>query len=151
MESLANILGTHRFFAGLDKKHIQTLAGCAANVRFKPGEYVFHQGEPASFFYLIRHGKIAMETYAPDRGRIVVQTHDEGQAVGWSWLVPPYRWQFDARAVEMTRAIALNGECLRGKFDLDHDLGYEILKKLVAVLADRLDGARLQVVGIHGV
>jgi CRP/FNR family cyclic AMP-dependent transcriptional regulator len=64
--------------------------------------------------------------------------------------VPPYRWHFDARAVELTRAIALDGECLRGKCEEDHDLGYEIMKRFALVIAERLEATRLQLLDVYG-
>ena len=70
-----------------------------AIVRFNAGQYLFHEGEPATEFFLIRHGKVALEIAAPGQRRHrLSQTVGEGDIVGLSWLVPPYRWQFDARA-----------------------------------------------------
>ena len=108
-ESLERILAEHPFFKGLAEPYLQLLVGCASNVRFNAGELIFREGEEANQFYLIRHGKVALETSAPQRGPIIIQTLGEGEVLGWSWLVAPYRWRFDARAVELTRAIALDG------------------------------------------
>jgi CRP-like cAMP-binding protein len=65
-------------------------------------------------------------------------------------MVPPYRWHFDARAVEVTRAIALDGKCLREKCQEDHDLGYEIMKRFALIIAERLEATRLQLMDIYG-
>jgi hypothetical protein len=55
----------------------------------------------------------------PNGGAMTVLTVGAGEVLGWSWLVPPYRWNFDARALEPTRAIALDGKCLRTKAEQD--------------------------------
>lgn len=150
METLEQLLAEHSFFHGMEKRHLQLLAGCASNARFDEGEYLFRQGESANGLYLIRQGKVAIEIHAQERGAIILQTVGEGDAVGWSWLVPPHRWMFDARAVEPTRAIALDAACLRQKSEDDHELGYMLLKRFTQVITKRLEAARLQLINIHG-
>ena len=80
---------------------------------------------PADEFYLIRHGRVALEMTAPGRAAVTFQTVPEGDMVGVSWLIPPYRWAYDARAVDLVRAIGIDAKCLRQKCESDHDLGYD--------------------------
>ena len=94
---------------------------------------------------------MTLEIYAPPRGSIIIQTLDEGDVLGWSWLFPPYRWKFSAKAFESTRAIALDGKCLRGKSEEDHDLGYELLERFARVIQERLDATRLQLINVYEV
>ena len=150
MESLEPILASHPFLKGLDSKHLKTLVGCASNVVFQPGEFVFQEGGDADKFYFVRQGKIVIETNSPVKGPIVIHTRQKDEVLGWSWLVPPYKWHFDARALELTRAIALDGKCLRGKCDEDHDLGYELMKRFTIVIAERLEATRLQLLDVYG-
>jgi CRP-like cAMP-binding protein len=150
METLERILSEHPFFKGLEEPYLQLLVGCASNVRFNAGEVVFREGEQANQFYLIRQGKVAVEMFAPSRGSIILQTLGEGEVLGWSWLVAPYRWRFDGRAVELTRAIALDGECLRGKCEEDHDLGYELMKRVSLVMEKLVQATRMQLADVYG-
>lgn len=151
METLERILAEQPFLQGLDQRHVQTLVGCAANVQFAAGQVIFRQGEEANRFFLLRQGKVAIETPGAERGATTIQTVGEGEVLGWSWLTPPYRWRFDARAVEPTRALALDGKCLRGKCEEDRDLGYELLKRISQVIARRLEATRLQLLDIYAV
>ena len=119
--TLKHILREHPFFAGAPAGH------SPACRRLRPQPYAsmpasicFARAEPANEFFLIRHGKVALEIVAPGRAPIVFATLGEGEIVGASWLVPPYRWMFDARAVELTRAIGIDAACLRGKCEADH-------------------------------
>ena len=114
-ETIEELLGSHPFFAGLSTDAIRLVAGCASNVHFAQGEYIFSQGEAASRFYVLRHGRVAMEIHSPERGPLVIETMDEGEVLGWSWLIPPYQYFGDARAVTPVSATALDGACLRGK------------------------------------
>jgi CRP/FNR family transcriptional regulator, cyclic AMP receptor protein len=119
-------------------------------VRFEAGQYIFHEGQPADQFYLLRSGRVALQISAPER-TFTVQTVGEDEIVGASWLVPPYRWGFDAKALELTRAIAMDAACLRGKCEGDHDLGYEMMKRFMPVLIQRLHATRLQILDVYGV
>ena len=93
---------------------------------------------------------MAVEIFGAQKGPITVQTIDDGEVLGWLWLIPPYNWHFDARAVELTRAIALDGKCLRTKCENDHDLGYELLKRFTSIMEQRLEATRLQLLDIYG-
>lgn len=144
METLRGILVGHPFLSGLEDRHLDLLVGCASNVRFDAGQFILREGEEANQFYLIRHGKVALEVSAPGHGPIIILTLGESEVLGWSWLVPPYRWKFDARAVELTRAIVLDGKCLRTKSEQDHDLGYELLKRFAHIIEKRLAATIMQ-------
>jgi len=150
MEDIEHILARHAFFAGFAAEHSQIVAGCARNHRYDAGEYLFREGGSATEFFLIRHGQVALEISAPGQTPIVFATLGEGEIVGASWLVPPYRWMFDARAVVLTRAIGIDAACLRGKCEADHDLGYEMMKRFLPILVQRLHATRLQILDVYG-
>jgi len=150
MRTLEGVLAKHPFFAGLDPRYLALAVGCASNLRFNAGELIFREGEEANHFYLIREGKVSLEVSAPGRGSLTIQTLRGGDILGWSWLIPPYNWRFDARAAETTRAVVLDGKCLRGKCEGDHELGYELLKRVTSVLGQRLDATRFQLLDIYG-
>ncbi len=150
MRTLEPYLAEHPFLKGLDHRFLEILVGCASNVRFDAGQFVFREGSEANNFYIIRHGKVSVEVFAAGRGSITIQTIGEGDILGWSWLIPPYNWRFDAKAIELTRAIALDGKCLREKCERDHDLGYELLKRFSHIIAQRLEATRLQLLDIYG-
>jgi CRP-like cAMP-binding protein len=150
MEGLERIVREHPFFAGLSTEFSDLVCGCARNVRFDAGKYLFHEGDPASEMYLIRHGRVALQVAVPGRAPVTFQTLGEGELVGVSWLVPPYRWTYDARAIELVRAIGIDATCLRRKCEADHHLGYELMKRFVPVIVDRLQATRLQILDVYG-
>ncbi len=149
METLQRYLAEHPFLKDLSAEQITLLAGCASNVRFDTNEFIFREGQEADKFYIIRHGKILLEVFRPNQGALAIQTIDEGEILGWSWLVPPYHWHFDARALGLTRAIVLDGKCLRSKCEEDHDLGYELLKRFSSIIMERLQATRIQLLDIY--
>ncbi|MCX6543034.1 MAG: cyclic nucleotide-binding domain-containing protein [Acidobacteria bacterium] len=151
MHTLEPILAEHPFLKGLRQEHLALLVGCASNVRFEAGAFVFRQGQEANHFFILRDGKVAVEAFAPQKGAVAIDTYGEGDVLGWSWLLPPYRWRFDARAVEPTRMISLDARCMRTKCENDHDLGYELMKRFAGIIEQRLDATRWQLLDLYGV
>jgi CRP-like cAMP-binding protein len=149
MRTLEPILAEHPFFHDLEPQYLQLVLGCAGNVRFKAGDFLFREGQEANHFYLLRHGRVALQVYVPQRGPITVETIDAGEVLGWSWLFPPYRWQFDAQALELVRAVAFDGRCLRDKCAEDHDLGYSLMQRFAQVMSQRLQATRLQLLDLY--
>ena len=127
-----------------------TVAGCARNVVFQAGQLLLTEGEEASTLYLLRRGQVAIEIHDPSRGSLVVQTVGPGHVVGWSWLVPPYRWSFDARAVTDVGAVAIDGACLRSKAESKPTFGYALLTWVSAMLLERLQSTRTRLLDIYG-
>ena len=149
IEPLHTLLREHPFFSGLEEPDIEFIAGCGRNVVFEPGEYLFHQGEDADKMFIVRHGRVALEIVAPGREPVVLDSPEAGDVIGFSWLFPPYRWQFDGRALEPVRAVALDGVCLRGKCEEDKRLGYELMKRVASIVLRRLQSARLRLVDMY--
>ncbi|MFN3231345.1 MAG: Crp/Fnr family transcriptional regulator [Alphaproteobacteria bacterium] len=149
-DGLKRIVREHPFFADLDKGFCDLVCGCAKNVRFDAGQFLLREGETAEDIYMLRAGKVALEIHAPGGPEITFLTLGPGEIVGVSWLVPPYRWTHDARAIEPVRAIALDAACLRGKCDEDHDLGYEMMMRFMPVVVERLQATRLQLLDVYG-
>jgi CRP-like cAMP-binding protein len=147
---IAELLAESSVLGGMRPDHIELIAGCGRITAFDAGERLFREGEPAEDFYLLRHGRIALELYMPGRGELTVSTHGPGEIVGWSWLFSPYRWHLDGRAVEPGSAVTFDGACLRGKADAEHDLGYELMKRFAAQMVERLQATRVQLLDVYG-
>lgn len=150
MDTIAVLLQSHPVMQGLDDSQLDLIAGCAHNVVFEADKKIFSHGESASEFYLLRHGSVALEMSVPGRGLLTFLTLAQGEMLGASWLVPPYRWSYDARAITQTRAIAFDAQCLRDKSEADSDLGYALMKRFIPILLERLQAARLQSVDAFG-
>jgi CRP/FNR family transcriptional regulator, cyclic AMP receptor protein len=149
MPTIEELLGQAPALEALAVEHRDALAGCARNQIFEPDERIMREGDPADAFYVIREGRVALETVVPGRGAVILQTLEDGDLLGWSWLVPPYRTAFDARAMATTHAIAFDGACLRGKCEADPALGYDLLKLLSGVFVARLQDTRLRLLDLY--
>lgn len=123
-------------------EQIATLADYAMETSFLPGELIFREGDTANRFYLIVEGRVALEGKGADGKTILVEDVGPGQALGWSWLFPPYSWHFTAHALEPTHGIFLYGTWLREQCDRDPVLGYDLMKRVAAVCIQRMQAAR---------
>jgi CRP/FNR family cyclic AMP-dependent transcriptional regulator len=150
IEGLERILSEHPFFHDMSAHARGLIAGCAANRVFHDGDRIQHEGHSADTFFLIRRGTVALEIHVPGRTPLVIETLGDGDVLGWSWLVPPFRIRFDSRAVGLVRALSIDGKCLRAKCDQDCALGYEFYKHFLPVVASRLTAARLQLLDMYG-
>ena len=150
MRSIEELLGDVPALEALEPEHRALIAGCAQNRVFEPGAYLMGEGEPADTFYVIREGDVALEIYVPQRGAVTVQSLHDGDLLGWSWLVPPYRVAFDARAVTETHTIEFDAACLRGKSEADPALGYDLLRLFAGVVVQRLQNTRVQLLDLYG-
>jgi len=151
MQNLTRIITEHPFFRGLDQEFCDLVSGCARNVRFEDGAYLFRKGETADEFYLIREGRVGLQIATAAGKPLTFLTVGDNEVVGLSWLIPPYRWSIDARAIGRVRAIGFDARCLRGKCDADHRLGYDLMMRFMPVLIERLNAARLQALDVYGV
>jgi CRP-like cAMP-binding protein len=136
--------------AGMHPKDLELISGCGSNVHFAEGDVLFRSGDPANAFYAIRDGAVAIELHVPQRGGVTIETVEAGEVIGWSWIFPPYRWQFDARALSPVRATSFDGACLRSKCEQDPELGYELMKRFARVFAERLRWTRLRLLDVYG-
>jgi CRP/FNR family cyclic AMP-dependent transcriptional regulator len=142
-------LGNHPFLQGFGEQHRIRLASGVRSLSAAPGEYLAREGESAQAFYLIQSGRVAIGTHLAERGAVPIQTVGPGEVVGWSWLLPPYRWQFDARAIDAVQGLVFNADGLRQQCEQDHELGFHLLRQLVAVIASRLAASRVQRLDIY--
>jgi CRP/FNR family transcriptional regulator, cyclic AMP receptor protein len=134
-------VAAHPFFIGMSEHHIRLLADCAMELHFDVGHVIFREGESANRFYLIEHGKVALESSTLG-DPIKIEEIGDGDLLGWSWLFPPYAWHFTARALQDTTAIFFYGTVLREYSEKDHSLGFELFKRMSVVMLRRLQAAR---------
>jgi len=145
---IAQALAAHPFVEGLPQPFLDKLAAQACEARFQAGQLVFREGDASSFFYLIVEGEVALEVQAP--GRVIrIQTVGAGEELGWSSLLASVDKHFQARTLAPVRAIAFDGTRLSAACDEDCRFGLAILRRILAVVAERLRNTRLQVLDVY--
>ena len=145
---IETLIKAHPFLEGLSPHQYRILGDCAMQAHFDAGEVIFSEGDPANRFYLIQEGKVVLESPAANRSVVSFQLLGRGDALGWSWLFPPYFWHFGAQTVKRTDTIFIYATPLRNECESDHELGYELMKRMAAVMLTRLQAARRQWLGL---
>ena len=136
--------------SGMSPEHLAMVEAAAKEVSFVAGERVFAEGQPANGCWLVLRGCVALDATIPGRGQVVVQTLGAGEVLGWSWLIPPYRWHFGARAIEATSAILLDTGQLRTLAEQDPSFGYALAVRLLVMVLDRLQATRARLLDLYG-
>ena len=149
-KTLDQVLGAQAFFAGLSDAHLEALASVAEPVEVATGRTLFHEGDVADACFLILEGDIALEMVVSGRGPHVLQTLHAGDMLGWSWLVPPYRYAYDAQALTEVKAVRFDAVALRSKKAADATFGLELMNRFAEVLVRRMQAARLQLLDVYG-
>jgi CRP/FNR family transcriptional regulator, cyclic AMP receptor protein len=136
------------FFKGLSTQHLETLVKNAMCAEFSPDEIIFREGESANRFYIILEGQVALESTTlkrdDEREPELIQTLGPDDLLGWSWMFPPYCWHFNARAITAGKVIFFYGTRLHEECENNHDLGYELMKRVAETVVHRLQATRLR-------
>jgi CRP-like cAMP-binding protein len=137
-------LAAHGFLRGIPRELLAELAPAASLVQIPARCRLFEDGGRAANFWLIRSGSVAVDLHVPGKGWAVIETLGLGRVVGWSWLFPPYIWAFGAVTRQPTEAFQFDGPAVLGLCDADPALGYQLTHRFLAVLAHRLQAARMR-------
>ena len=143
------MLSQHPFFKGLASEVIDLVAGCARDIEFRRGQYICHEDDRADHFYILSHGHVALQISSPGRGARTFLTVGAGEVFGVNWLVAPYRWTYDAKALDDIKAVVLDATCLRRKCEADHELGYQLMSRVMPILIERLHVCRMQLLDLY--
>lgn len=149
IKALERVIAGHPFLQGLKPEHLRLLATSAMRTHYAAGTLIFHEGSPANRLHLIERGRVSLESHPKDEAPATVQVLGAGDVLGWSWLFPPCYWHFDGRALEPTTVILFHGTRLRERCDQEHDLGYEMMKRMTQLAMQRLQAARRKLLGVR--
>ena len=141
-QPIEDYLSSHAFFHELDDRFLKILSNSSAVLEIKKGDILFHQGECADKFYLLRNGQVSVQVPALVGPTLEIQALSKDEILGWSWLIPPYRWHFQARAVEDSELLEFDGSAILVHCEEDPKFGYELLKRFAELMSERLDAAR---------
>jgi CRP-like cAMP-binding protein len=144
--ALETAMAGHPFLKDLPPQVFKKLADSGMLIRFSPGQQIFVEGDPANRFYLIVSGTVVLSAPGANKSNVTLQKIGPGEVLGWSWLFPPFSWHFDAAAETDVDAIFFYGTRLREECETDHDLGYELLKRMSSIVVHRLQVARRKLV-----
>lgn len=144
MESgkIVEIIEKSAFFEAFKPDHLSWLADQAVESSFDDGDLVARQGDSADRFLLILEGELVVEVPALTGPSLEITRLGQGQIFGWSWLIEPYRWHFNARAAGATRVLDFDGKAILTRAEEEPVFGYALLKRFSALMGTRLEAAQ---------
>lgn len=139
--SIQQVLSDAPVFSGLSDDFIARLAAHASERKVQSGEVLFRSGEQARHFFMLIDGEVSIEIPAVTGPTLQVQRLRPIRVLGWSWLLPPFKWSFNARAETDSTVLEFDGEAVLKDCEADPAFGYEVIKRFSALMAERLDAA----------
>jgi len=134
----------HPFLNEMSKDISDYLEQHSEQIKFKKGESIFSAWQKANDFYLIAHGAVALSECEPGEKELIVRIVGQGDILGWSWLYAPYRYRFNARSLETTYALKINGGIVRTKCKEDNAFGYKLLKSFTGLIIEQLHASKTE-------
>ncbi len=138
----------HPLFDSLPTETQQSLQEHVHPMQLQPGELLFAANTPATLFAIIHTGHVRIELPYQDQ-KVVIQTIGPGEAIGWSWMEPPYQWQFSAQAVDAVSGIWFDADWLRRQCEKDRILHMAVLHLLLQTVSERLTATRLRLLDCY--
>lgn len=133
------------WFTELRPQHVRRIASMTTLRTLQAGQVVFREGDKEDFYYIVIRGRVALDMFVPLRGKVRFYTAEPSETFGWSSVTPTVRQRTaGATAVIDSLVACINAEELRHACDDDHDLGYQVMRRLANVVAGRLLVTRLQ-------
>lgn len=146
---IRDLVAGHPFTSGLSPAEVDTIAAHAHVVDLAAGQHLFREGRAADHAFLVTHGHIGIELHLLGRGAVAVSTVGPGELLGWSWLVAPHAWRFDAVARSAARVVALDARTVRAACDHDPVLDRRITHQVIRTMTARLEAARHQMLDVY--
>ncbi len=147
-DSILDAVQHHPFSQGLTPEHCATLASLGSQVNYARDEIIFAEGDQRHEFFLLLKGRVALEMIAQGKP-LRVHTLEAGDELGWSSVLSGRGKFYQARALEPVETIRFDGYVLLEKCRSDNGFGYKIMHRLVGVVSERLQAARMQVLDMY--
>ncbi|MGD8340018.1 MAG: cyclic nucleotide-binding domain-containing protein [Gammaproteobacteria bacterium] len=141
-QNIRQKIADSKLFSGLSAEALDFLAEHAEHRHLGEGKVLFHQGDRATQFFLMLDGHLSLEIPAIEGPVLELQDIGPGRVAGWSWLIPPNRWHFQARARTEIDYLEFDGEAILAHCEAEPKFGYELVRRFSALMSERLDFAR---------
>ncbi len=132
----------HKLFSGQDDYMLKELAMLTEVQVLNPGSWLFRQGEPAQFLYVIEDGalNLALVLHRNGDGEHVEKMGSlkRGEVLGWSALIKPHVYTLDAQATQKSRLLQIQALPLRDLLEDNPQFGYFLIKNIAEVISERL-------------
>lgn len=131
-----------KLLTALPQAQRERLMELAKEVSFPEDSRIFEAGGTADRFWVVRSGAVSLDQEVTPQQRVTVASLGAGDLLGWSWLFPPYRWDFGAEAFSAVRAYEFDAAAVLALCVEDPLLGLSLVRIVAEILAHRLELTR---------
>ena len=149
VKKINSIITEHLFFKSLTRNEIDSLVNNAKIETFSEGDFLLSARDEAKTFYLILSGSVSLQLFSHERGILELETIQEGEFVGWSWLSSPYKWHFDIVSVEKTQVITFDAKAIKKEMENNPEFGFKIYKIFTPIIIERLQATRKNLMNLE--
>jgi CRP-like cAMP-binding protein len=135
-------------FSEVDEDDLNRVATRVKSIRFKSGDVIFGQGDPADRLFLLISGEVEIQYHPPDGGPLSVTVIKADGVFGWSAMLGRKKYTSSAICVQDGRALWISGDALRNLCEQHPQTGVMIIERLAEVIAGRLSSTREVVAGL---
>jgi CRP/FNR family transcriptional regulator, cyclic AMP receptor protein len=146
--SLESLKGKSRLLQGLSTEGMEFLESLASEIEFPSGAVIFDEDDPADALYLIAEGKVGLEVALHNKPAVLLETIGPGELLGVSWIIPPYTWNWRARSLTRTTAVAFSAPLVRQRCETDLNLALHVYKTIAVEAVRRLQAARIRLLDV---
>jgi len=137
------------WFHDLSPESIQNLLKAAEIRSFERDDVIFTEGELNQFLYVILKGRIQIESFIPGHGLQPIYIAEPLDVIGWSSLTPVVRQNpSSSRVIEKSRLIAFRAEKIQHLCEIDHELGFIIMRRVANIVASCMLNHRIKLLGL---
>ena len=138
------VLRRYPYFAGIKEESLKQLAMITEERTIPAKTSLFCEGDPARHLSIILKGEVNIQYLIGEGELRTVDTLVEGDLLMWSALVEPYRATAQGTTTKETHLAQLDAVKLRQLCEQEPILGYRLMTQVAKLLANRLEGARVQ-------
>lgn len=148
-ERIKNIIAEDLLFNNFNQSELDLLANNCKFLNFNEGDFLFNIDQEAKAFYLIISGAVSLQIFSHEHGIVELENIQDGEFLGWSWLISPYKYHFDAVIFEKTKVLCFDAKAIKHEMDNNHEFGYKMYKLITPIITERLQASRSNILNLY--
>jgi CRP/FNR family cyclic AMP-dependent transcriptional regulator len=148
-QNIKNILEDNLFFKEFNQEEIEILVKHSVFSSFNEGEFLLGRHQEAKYFYFIINGSVSLQVFSHEHGILELDNIQDGEILGWSWLVPPFAFHYDALALERTNAVYFDAVAIKNEMQKNHDFGFKMYSLFTPIIIERLQASRKNILELY--
>ena len=149
-----SVLNNVKFFENFSNSQLCEVQKICGKIIYKNGENIFNSGDDPRSLYFVLSGRVGIMQSSDEvsllKGKVIAAMTKD-MILGWSSLVPPYKYTLTARCLsDECTLLFIDRIAFLEICESDHDLGFKVMSKIVATVGSRFDQFREKLITTLG-